>query len=262
MDADSDSLGTGKENPMKRLPIALPVFVAAVFLGAARLSAQYLPQPSPAALRPPQPTIINLKPLDDAGPDAERLRRPTVGPPPERGPAAPATKQRPSDSDVASVDAILAALYASVSHDSSTEPNWARMRNIFLPVGMLIPPKNPKSDMFTVLDVDGFEQRVREGMSAAKQKGDPTSFFEHEIARKLDCFGNVCQAFSTYEARRAPSDEKPFVRGINSIQMVNDGHRWWVASVVWDSERADNAIPAQYLPNAPPTVPSEYLKKN
>lgn len=219
-------VGTGKEIPMKRFAVSLVVFAA--FFGAARLTAQSAPQSAP-------------------GNDQR---------------AAARAPKRPADSDGVSVDAILAALYASVSHDSATEPNWARMRDIFLPVGMLVPPKNPKSDMFTVLDVDGFEQRVHESIAAAKQKGDPTSFFEREIARKLDCFGNVCQAFSTYESRRAPTDDKPFVRGINSIQMVNDGHRWWIASVVWDTERADSPIPAQYLPNAPPLVPSEYLKKN
>jgi len=71
------------------------------------------------------------------------------------------------------------------------------------------------------------------------------------LARHLDCFGNVCQAFSTYEGRRAPSDEKPFVSGINSIQVVNDGQRWWVASVVWDTERPNNPIPPEYRKNQP-----------
>jgi hypothetical protein len=173
------------------------------------------------------------------------------------------SSSRPNSSpDGASADAIVAALYASVSHDSATEPNWARMRELFLQVGMLIPPKNPRSDMFTVLDVDGFEELVRKSIAAAKQKGEPTSFFEREAARRTDCFGNVCQIFSTYESRRAPSDEKPFVRGINSIQLVNDGRRWWIASVIWDIERTDNPIPAQYLPNAPAAIPQEYLKKN
>ncbi len=177
---------------------------------------------------------------------------------PQTRPPAGARPSVASDADGASVDAILAALYASVSHDEASQPNWERMRNLFLQVGMLIPPKNPRSDLFTVLDVDGFEQRVKESVAGAKQKGETTSFFEKEISRRTDCFGNVCQVFSTYESRRAPSDEKPFVRGINSIQLVNDGHRWWIASCAWDTERADNPIPPQYLPN---TMPSEYLKK-
>ena len=223
-------------------------------------TAQYRPQPTPAAVQGPRPTIVDLGEIRNSGPDAERLVRPTPGPPPDKRPPAPAASQaRPTDNDGASVDAIIAALYASVSHDEASTPNWERMRSIFLQVGMLIPPKNPRSELFTVLDVDGFEQRVKESIASTKAKGDPTSFFEREIARKADCFGNVCQVFSTYESRRAPSDEKPFVRGINSIQLVNDGHRWWIASVAWDQERPDNPIPPQYLPNA---IPSEYLKKN
>ena len=160
--------------------------------------------------------------------------------------SVPRSAAPPANPDGASVDAILNALYESVSHPDSAQPNWARMRGIFLPVGMLIPPKRPNEDMFTVLDVDQFRERVQKAEATAKQKGEPFGFFEKEVARRLDCFGNVCQAFSTYEARRAPTDEKPFVRGINSIQLVNDGERWWVASVVWDTERPNNPIPAQY----------------
>ena len=160
--------------------------------------------------------------------------------------SVPRSAAPPANPDGASVDAILAALYDSVSHPDGAEPNWTKMRGIFLPVGMLIPPKRANQDMFTVLDVDGFRDRVREGAANLKKEGKTSAFFEKEVARKLDCFGNVCQAFSTYEGRHAPADEKPFVSGINSIQLVNDGQRWWVASVVWDTERPNNPIPAEY----------------
>ncbi len=53
--------------------------------------------------------------------------------------------------------------------------------------------------------------------------------------------------FSTYESRRAKADEKPFARGINSIQLMQHGGRWWIVTVMWDSERPDNPIPAKYL---------------
>jgi hypothetical protein len=171
---------------------------------------------------------------------------------------APRTASSPVPADAVSVDSIVAALYASVSHPPDREPDWDRMRSICLPVGMFIPPKKANEDLFTVLDVDAFEERVRKGAAAMKAKGEPTGFEEREISRRTDCFGNVCQIFSTYEGRRAPSDEKPFVRGINSIQLVRDGARWWIASVVWDTERPDNPIPPDYLKSA---IPSEYLKK-
>ena len=182
---------------------------------------------------------------------------------PKPNPAAPARPRAGSVSATnATVDSVIAALYESVSHGNDAEPNWNLMREVFLYTGQLIPPKRPQEDRFTTLDVDGFQERVRKGSAAAKAKGDPTSFFEKEVARQTDCFGNVCQVFSTYEAKRAPSDDKPFVRGINSIQLVNDGRRWWVASVVWDTEKADRPIPPQYLSNAPAAIPQEYLKKN
>jgi len=120
------------------------------------------------------------------------------------------------------------------------------MRNVFIPVGMIVPPRRPTEEAFTVLDVDGLRERVQKALAAAKQKGEPTAFFEKEVARRLDCFGNVCQAFSTYESRRAPLDQKPFDTGVNSIQLLNDGQRWWVASIVWDSERRGNPIPPEY----------------
>ena len=153
----------------------------------------------------------------------------------------------PPPADAVSVDAIVAALYASVSHGPDALPDFERMRAIFLPVGMLVPPKKPSEDIFTTLDVDGFADRVRKSLATRKEKNEPAGFVEREIGRRTDCFGNVCQVFSTYESKNAPSDEKPFQRGINSIQLLRDGRRWWIASVIWDIERPDNPIPAQYL---------------
>jgi hypothetical protein len=97
------------------------------------------------------------------------------------------------------------------------------------------------------MDVDQFAERHEKSVASRKEKGEPPAgFFEREIARRTDCFGNICQVFSTYESRHAASDATPFQRGINSIQLLRDGNRWWIASVVWDVERPDNPIPAQY----------------
>jgi hypothetical protein len=161
--------------------------------------------------------------------------------PRRREPAAPA--------DAASVDAIVAALYACVSHAPEASPDFDRMRGIFLYVGMLVPPKRPGQPEIMATDVDGFADRYQKAAASDKEK-KAEGFFEREIARRLDCFGNLCQIFSTYESRRGASDAKPFERGVNSIQLVRDGKRWWIASVAWDAERPDNPIPDQYLPGA------------
>jgi hypothetical protein len=150
--------------------------------------------------------------------------------------------------DAASVDAIVMALYGSASHAADASPDFDRMRRIFLYVGMLVPPKAAGAD-FRAVDVDQFAERYEKSVATRKEKGEPpTGFFERELARRTDCFGNICQVFSTYESRHSPSDAMPFQRGINSIQLLRDGNRWWIASVVWDAERPDNPIPAAYLP--------------
>jgi hypothetical protein len=72
-------------------------------------------------------------------------------------------------------------------------------------------------------------------------------FFEREIARRTEAFGTIVHVFSTYESRRAKDEPTPMARGINSIQLTTHAGRWWIVTVMWDQERADNAIPAQYL---------------
>jgi hypothetical protein len=63
-------------------------------------------------------------------------------------------------------------------------------------------------------------------------------FFEIEIARRFDVLGNVAHVWSLYEARRAPGDATPERRGINSIQLYNNGQAGWrIISMIWDNER-------------------------
>ncbi|MDO5968853.1 hypothetical protein Q4Q35_03455 [Flavivirga aquimarina] len=42
--------------------------------------------------------------------------------------------------------------------------------------------------------------------------------------------------------------DKPFMRGINSIQLLNDGDRWWVINIYWTQETEAKTIPIKYLP--------------
>jgi len=70
-------------------------------------------------------------------------------------------------------------------------------------------------------------------------------FYENSIVNKPESYGNMTQVLSSYESRHAPG-EKPFQRGINSFQVLNDGKRWWIISIFWDSERPGNPLPAKF----------------
>jgi hypothetical protein len=71
-------------------------------------------------------------------------------------------------------------------------------------------------------------------------------FHEQEIARHIDNFGHIVQIFSSYEARHSLKDPKPFLRGINSMQLFNDGKRWWVMTIAWSPETPEYPLPKQY----------------
>jgi hypothetical protein len=90
-----------------------------------------------------------------------------------------------------------------------------------------------------VLDVEAYIENV----TPIFKKMD---FYEVEIARRTECFGNIAHVFSTYEARSAPHDTEPIKCGINSIQLYNDGSRWWIINMLWDNEREGNPLPEKY----------------
>jgi hypothetical protein len=160
-------------------------------------------------------------------------------PPVHTAPAQPATVK---EADGASVDSTIAALYDVISGPAGAPRNWNRMRALFAPDAklMVVTPAREGGFALRTMTVEDYISR---NMSAFNTNG----FYEREIARTTDTFGQLVHVFSTYELLRAPNDPKPFMRGINSIQLAHDGKRWWIANLVWRAEDAGLALPERYL---------------
>ena len=88
---------------------------------------------------------------------------------------------------------------------------------------------------------------IDEWIEDAENYSSRKRFLRIEIMRKMNRFGNMVQAFSTYEARNS-MDGDPIARGINSIQLLKKDGRWWIVTVMWDNESKDNPIPEEFLP--------------
>jgi hypothetical protein len=144
--------------------------------------------------------------------------------------------------DVATEDAILAALYDVISGPACQRRDWNRFKSLFAPGARLIPTGRPANGPATARVMPPDEYATN-----ATRTLEENGFFEHEIFRTGETFGAVTHAFSTYESRRLANDAKPFARGINSIQLLNDGTRWWIVTVYWQAERPDTPLPEQYL---------------
>ncbi|MGB8988206.1 MAG: hypothetical protein WCC37_16510 [Candidatus Sulfotelmatobacter sp.] len=141
--------------------------------------------------------------------------------------------------DVESMDAILRAIYDVISGPAGVR-DWNRFRSVFLPQARFTEVSTGPDGAKMVLtwNVDEFIRDAGEVFSK-----EP--FYENAIVNRPESFGNITEVFSSYESRRSPT-EKPFERGINSIQLLNDGKRWWVVSILWDTERSGNPLPAKF----------------
>jgi hypothetical protein len=160
---------------------------------------------------------------------------------------SPAAAQTPAaipaanPADVATMDAIVASLYDVISGPPGPR-NWDRFRSLFVPGARLIPTRrSPTGEVGSrVLTPDEYVQR-------SSPLIEKNGFFEREISRRTEQFGSIAHLFSTYESRHAKDEAKPFARGINSIQLMNDGKRWWIVTVFWQGEDDKNPLPAEYL---------------
>jgi hypothetical protein len=147
--------------------------------------------------------------------------------------------------DYTSIDGVVRALYENLSGPAGPRP-WDRVRALYADEARLMVVRRlTDGDVaLDVFDLDAYAASRAPFFAA-------NSFYETEVARRVERFGSLAHVFSTYESRREP-DTAPFMRGINSIQLVWQRERWWVLSVLWQQEATDVRIPDRYLVSEPP----------
>ncbi|PRX56886.1 hypothetical protein [Flagellimonas meridianipacifica] len=147
--------------------------------------------------------------------------------------------------DVASIDAIIAAVYDVISGPAGEKRDWDRMRSLFIPEAVLMPSgKNAQTG-----DVGYRYWSLEDYINKAGSNLEKDGFFEVEVARRVEKYGTIAHVFSTYESRRNKNDDKPFARGINSIQLLKGKDRWYIVSIFWMGESPEYPIPESYLVN-------------
>jgi hypothetical protein len=160
--------------------------------------------------------------------------------PPERKAAQDSPAAKPSD--VKSIDSIVAAIYDVISGPAGQKRDWDRFRSLFSPDARLIPlVANKEKTGYAPRPFSVDEYIAHADLFFAKE-----GFYENSVANRIDQWAQIASVFSTYESRHAKS-EKPFARGINSIQVANDGQRWWVINILWEAESEQNPLPERML---------------
>ncbi len=141
------------------------------------------------------------------------------------------TAARPSD--FASINAILQTMYEVISGPAGQPREWHRFRALFYPGARLVPVVAPKDEPAhaRLLSPDDYIQRA----DPIFEKED---FWEFETRRESQTFGRIAHVLSYYESSRR-SGGTPFDTGVNSLQLVNDGTRWWILHVMWNTPRSE-----------------------
>jgi len=193
---------------MKKLIAA--VFALCCCLGSLCASAQNpAAQPSPASPKPSAPNAT-----------------------------APNATAKPGDVD--SIDHIVAAVYDVISGPAGPR-DWDRFRTFFYSGARLIPSRRDDKGTVSARVYTPDEYATRAQGVFSKE-----GFFENSLANRVEEWDHIAHVWSTYESRHAKG-EKPFARGINSFQLINDGTRWWILTIYWEGEDPSHPIPEKYL---------------
>lgn len=144
---------------------------------------------------------------------------------------------------VSDIDQTLKTLYGVISGEKGEARDWDLFKILFTPDAKLIPTGKSQDGLIRSRYMSPQDYIDGSGKWLVEN-----GFFEKEIHREVHQFGNIAQVFSTYESFHSESETVPFMRGINSIQLLNDGKRWWVINIYWMQESEENPIPKAYLP--------------
>jgi hypothetical protein len=151
---------------------------------------------------------------------------------------APAAEACPS---TASLEELVKAIDAGVT--GLADKDRTCFRALFLPDARLTPlAKNTEGGFAPhILTVDGWIEAVKKRTGA--------SLYEHQIKVSTQVYGHLAHLWSTYETRvEVDGKVQSNVKGINSIQAVNDGKSWKIQEIVWEAETPAETIPKEYLP--------------
>jgi hypothetical protein len=160
-------------------------------------------------------------------------------------PAAEAQLPEPDSVDVATIEGLVHAFYDVISGPAGAPRQWRRDSTLYMPGAMFV-ALSESDGRPTARPMSPEEFRRRTDASLVEN-----GFFEIEIGRRVEQFGNVAQVRSVYEMRRTAEDP-PFGRGVNYLLLYWDGARWWISGAVWDDERPDNPLPTSWITRSDP----------
>jgi hypothetical protein len=137
--------------------------------------------------------------------------------------------------DLAGIDQAIRATYAVISGPPGQKRDFDKMRSLFAPNAELrvIGPKGVRGG--------SLEDYIAKSGPILEKEG----FTERELGRRVELYGNLATAWSSYDGRTASGSFHE--RGINSFQLVKVDGKWLVASILWQEETPEFPLPRDMI---------------
>ena len=138
---------------------------------------------------------------------------------------------QPSKADLAGINAAIRGVYEVISGPPGQKRDFDKMRSLFAP-GATMKAIGPKG-----LHGRSVEDYIARDKDILEREG----FTERELGRRLEVWGGLATAWSSYDGRTANGSFHE--RGINSFELVKIDGKWLIASILWQEETPDNPLP-------------------
>jgi len=148
-----------------------------------------------------------------------------------------AQDRTPNPDDVTTIDAVMKAYYEAVSGHPGKR-DTARILSLYSHGAKL---------NVSVRDGMPVHGIVEEVVKTEGFLNITTDFFEREISRDEQRFGNLANVISTYGISDAMENENYTARGITVFQMYYASDRWWILSSVYQREAENLPLPQHLL---------------
>jgi hypothetical protein len=125
------------------------------------------------------------------------------------------------------LDELMTLFYQVISFEEDGTPDWQGMEGLFSKHARIT---RVTPEAIDYMDLAGFRNLAEEMIEV----GAFTSFFEREIARRVDCYGNIMHVASAYETKISPNAADYIERGVNSLQLICEDGKWRIFSLCWD----------------------------
>ncbi|RPG31342.1 MAG: hypothetical protein CBB72_012440 [Muricauda sp. TMED12] len=145
--------------------------------------------------------------------------------------------------NVTSIETTINTLYGVISGEKGEDRNWELFRYLFHPNAKMVASGKNRVGLIAARFITDDEYIELSGQMLVEN-----GFYEEELNRVTEQFGSLAHVLSTYQSFHSKKDIEPFMRGINSIQLMFDTERWWIINIYWTQETPSNPIPKKYLP--------------